>query len=712
MPPISATNSDKASACILIIEDSTTAARFLSNALAGENYECIVASDGIKGLRMAEERIPDLILLDVQMPGIDGFETCRALKELPDTSAIPVVFFTTLSETADKLKGFEAGAVDFLSKTAHPAEVVTRVATHLKVHRLTRKLAETVDALSASTERFEAAAKGANDGIWDWDLQNNTIYYSPRWFVMLGYPEDSAFDRPGFWLDRVHPCDRRMVDQAVNAHLSGKTRHLDVEYRIADRGNQIRWVLTRGIAIRHNGQVTRMAGSQTDITETKVIDRVTRLPNRLTFVDRLEQTPPGTDGAAIAVLVLELERHKALASTHGRDLADDIARAAAVRIDARLRRGVRSLAVGDSHLLASIGDGIFAILLTGVRSKQSVEDLAQVLINDVRAPYSVADQRIASNMFVGMTYQARPADTPEEALDEAEAALDLARSSGGDRYRLYEKTVRSQLRKRRTVENDLWRILTDRANPHIADEQFELFFQPIVKIEDGGIRGCEALIRWNHPDFGRLQPLDFIPLAEQCGAIVPLGQWVIRAACRQFIAWQSAGLTSPQIAINVSRRQLQETDFPDSVQQIFNEVGAPPDALKIEVTESLAMQDLDFTVTTLSRLRSTGIEIAMDDFGTGYSSLSYLAQLPIDTVKIDRAFIDGVTEHKSNRALVEAILGIARSLGLTVIAEGVETKLQFDYLNAAGCDEAQGFLISPPLPVKEFTELLVEGLTW
>ncbi len=703
---------------ILIIEDSPTGIRFLTQALSGAAYDCIIATDGESGIRLAREALPRLILLDIQMPGIDGYETCRKLKQDPATADIPVIFLTSMADTASKLQGFQAGAIDYLTKPSHPEEVIARVRTHVENYRLHHELQDAVTALTLSTERFEAAARGSNDGLWDWNLHSNEIYYSPRWFTMLGFDADSKANHPEFWLERIHPGDRESVERAIRSHLDGATEQLEIEYRIADRGKQTRWVLTRGVALRQNdGTVTRMAGSQTDITSVKVIDRTTGLPNRLTFIDRLEQTRRDTDESGglmtpLAVIVLELDRHKVVANTLGRDLADQISRAAGERIDARLRRGLRFPAVPQGSLLACIGDGVFAVLISGARDREAIIELSKLLIDDVRMPFNIDTHRIASNMHAGITFQNTADAEPEQALAEAEAALHEARGRSADRYRIYDKTIRAKLRSRQTVENELWRIFNHRGNHAEADKYFELVYQPIVQVDNGEVTGCEALIRWNHRHHGQLNPMDFIPLAEQCGAIVPLGEWVISAACRQYHAWARAGLTPPQIAINVSRRQLQELKFPESLQRILSDYRMPSGAIKIEITESVAMQDLEFTINTLSALRETGTQIAMDDFGTGYSSLSYLARLPLDAVKIDRAFISGVTDGGSNRALVDAILGIARSLGLTVIAEGVETKPQFDYLNAAGCEQAQGYLISPPLPVAEFSYLLTHGLDW
>jgi diguanylate cyclase (GGDEF)-like protein/PAS domain S-box-containing protein len=560
-----------------------------------------------------------------------------------------------------------------------------------------------LEALKASEERYALAARAANDGLWDWNLPTNRIYFSSRWKSILGYNDGELDNHAHVWWDRLHPDDLDLVKRALT-HLgeAGKDT-LEIEYRIRHRDNSYRWVATRGIAVRDDAGTTyRLVGSQTDITPRKEAeeqlrhegfhDKVTGLANRTLFMDRLNNVLDRVKrqaGYLIAVIYIDLDRFSALNERLGHEPANLLLQAVA----ARLRSFAR---VGDT--VARLGDDEFAILLDGIPNDRAAVVFADRMRDLIATPCDVGPEEVSVTASLGITLNSPDTTSPEGLLNEAESAMQRAKQAGKNCQELFSRETYSRLVSKLRIETELRRAA--------SRGELELYYQPIFSIPDARLIRLEALIRWNHPQRGMVSPLEFIPVAEETGLILNVGEWVLNGVCEQAHAWHQAGRGPVGIAVNVSPRQFQQQNVLSLIGTALSKISSLGFNLELEITEGAAMHDVDQSVKVLRSLREMGVRISIDDFGVGYSSLSCLRLFPLNTLKIDRGFVQGVPKVKDNTAITNAIIGIAHSLGLTVVAEGVETEEQLRFLKDQGCEEAQGYLLGRPMSAKDITPLL------
>ena len=553
-------------------------------------------------------------------------------------------------------------------------------------------LQKALNSLQESEERYALAARGANDGLWDWNLTTGEIYFSARWGSMLGYSESECWSNPEQWFGQIHAGDRERVRTEIAAHCDGKTPEFVSEYRIRHKNGGYIWTLSRGIAVRNStGKAIRMAGSQTDITEGKVLDPLTHLPNRLYFIDRLEsaiETARQEDNV-LAVLFVDLDQFKLVNDNFGHAAGDELLIDAAGRLRAGIRSSSRRGGAGES-VVARIGGDEFAIFLGHIQNNNEASEIASRLLKRLSEPFYFENRRLLVSASIGIALSST-GDTPEELLKNADTAMYHAKTSGKARFEFFNEGLRRQVVTRFEIETDL-RIAIDAG-------QLVVHYQPIVSAIDHRIRGFEALVRWNHPERGLIQPGEFIPVAEGSELIVLLGRWVLRESCRQMAEWQKSLAPDPAltISVNVSARQLSDSRLVEDVEFALAESGLAPESLTLEMTESSIMGNTEQTLATLDRLKAMNVRLEIDDFGTGYSSLSRLQRLPFDWLKIDRSFISEPSEGNSSLNVVKAILQLAQSMRLEVIAEGVETKEQLCTLRQLDCDYIQGFLFSKPV---------------
>jgi diguanylate cyclase (GGDEF)-like protein/PAS domain S-box-containing protein len=565
--------------------------------------------------------------------------------------------------------------------------------SQIEIRERDRQIAE--DKLRESEERYALAAHGANDGLWDWKLTTNEIYFSPRWTRMLGYSDNEIWSDPEQWFSRIHPADRERVRAQLDAHCEGSTPEFSSEYRIRNKNGAYIWMLSRGVAVRdENGVAVRIAGSQTDITEGKVADTLTELPNRIYLMDRLESAFPAakTPGAnPFAVLFVDLDRFKAVNDSLGHAAGDQLLVGVAQRLRSSVRgTGLSGRLAASSSTVVRLGGDEFAILLEGIRNPDEAVVVAERVLKNLGGAFYLDRRQVFAAASIGIA-MSTSAITPEDLLRNADTAMYYAKTHGRDRFALFDQGMREQAVARIEIENDLKQALD--AN------EFELYYQPKVSLLDQHITGFEALIRWNHPKRGLLFPSEFIPVAEETGLIVPLGRWVLNTACRQMAVWRKSmtrGLTL-SISVNVSFKQLAEAGLVEDVKRILAETGLDATSLKLEMTESSIMENARVAIDTLRQLKALHVGLEIDDFGTGYSSLSYLRELPFDTVKIDRSFVKELGTADDTTEIVRTILQLARSLGMDTVAEGVETKDQLARLTAMGCSTVQGYYFSKPV---------------
>jgi diguanylate cyclase (GGDEF)-like protein/PAS domain S-box-containing protein len=558
-----------------------------------------------------------------------------------------------------------------------------------------RALNDALSLLQESDDRYALAARGANDGLWDWNLTTDHIYFSPRWNHMLGFSVSEDWSDPEAWFSHIHTIDRERVRAELASHREGKTPEFASEYRMRHKSGGYIWMLSRGIAVRDpSGKAIRMAGSQTDITEGKISDPLTQIPNRLYFMDRLESAieTAGETSAAFAVLFVDLDQFKLVNDSLGHAAGDELLIDVAGRLRASIRTSSRPGGYGKS-VVARVGGDEFAILLDHIQHEAEPAIVAARILERLGEPFHLEGRRMFVSASIGIALSYGGA-SPEDLLSNADTAMYSAKANGKGRYEFFDEAMRERIVNRFEIETGLRRA--------IDENQLVLHNQPIISTVDDGICGFEALVRWNHPQRGMIPPSEFIPVAEESDLIVLLGRWVLRESCRQMAEWHRrfSGVPSLTVNVNVSSRQLCDSHLIADVELALTESGLDPACLALEVTESSIMGNAEQTLVTLDRLRAMNVRLEIDDFGTGYSSLSYLQRLPFGTLKIDRSFIRDLSAGSDSLDIAKAIVEMAHSLRLDVIAEGVETEEQLDLLRGLGCNYVQGFLFSKPVPAE------------
>ncbi|MBI5076422.1 MAG: EAL domain-containing protein [Nitrospirae bacterium] len=589
--------------------------------------------------------------------------------------------------------------------------IVDRDNTITHVIEYTRDITErkkTEAALRESEQRYALAAQGANDGLWDWNLTDNRIYYSIRWKSMLGYSDREVGDSPDEWLSRLHIDDREKVWSRIHGYVLQGNQHLEIEYRIMHKDGNFRWMLCRGLAVRDGkGNSSRMAGSQTDITARKKAeeqllhdafhDALTGLANRALFRDRLHNAINRSKRLKqylYAVMFFDVDRFKVINDSLGHAAGDKLL----IGVSRRMADCVRP---GDT--VARLGGDEFAVLLENVSDVTDVRTVVERIQTEMAAPFLIDGNELYVTQSIGIALEQDRYEQPDQILSDADIAMYAAKAKGKARYEIFDDSMHSYMVERLQLEADL-RVAVE----HL--DEFVLHYQPILDVATRKLSGFEALVRWQHPVRGLIPPMEFIPLAEETGLIQPLGEWVLREACRQLNRWQREYHTAEplKMSANVSGRQFLNDNFVDVLLGIIGETGIAPETLAIEITESIIMENLEVAVIAMNRLRDSGIKIHIDDFGTGYSSLSYLNKFPVTALKIDRSFIANMSLNDENREIVKAIVTLAQNLKLEVIAEGIELSSHLDEIDTMDCHFAQGFFFSRPKAAPEIAAWMLK----
>jgi diguanylate cyclase (GGDEF)-like protein/PAS domain S-box-containing protein len=565
-------------------------------------------------------------------------------------------------------------------------------------------LNDALSSLQESEERYALAARGANDGLWDWNLTTGEIYFSPRWGNMLGYSDNESWSSPEEWFSQIHTDDRERVRAEISTHCDGKTPEFVCEYRMHHKNGGYIWTLSRGVAVRDStGEAIRMAGSQTDITEGKVVDALTRLPNRLYFIDRLESAieTARQQNKAFAVLFIDLDGFKQVNDSLGHSAGDELLIDVAGRLCASIRSSSRRGGSGES-VVARMGGDEFAIFLGNIQFESEASTIAGRILERLGEPFHLDGRRMFVSASIGIALSST-GNKPEELLNNADIAMYHAKSNGKARFEFFSESLREKGATRFDIETGLRKA--------IDAHQLLLHYQPIFSASDHRLCGFEALVRWNHPERGLIPPSEFISVAEGSDLIILLGRWVLFESCRQMAEWQKNFPASPPltIGVNVSARQLNDPRLVEDAEIALAQSGLHPASLGLEMTESSIMGNTDETLAVLDRLKAMNIRLEIDDFGTGYSSLSRLQRLPFDILKIDRSFINELSNGNGSLDIVRAIMQLAHSLKLEVIAEGVESEEQLCSLLQLGCDYIQGFLFSKPVDAEAAERLCRES---
>ncbi|HWN30300.1 MAG TPA: EAL domain-containing protein [Burkholderiales bacterium] len=549
-----------------------------------------------------------------------------------------------------------------------------------------------------SEERFRALIQNSTDIITIHDAEGVTTYETPSASRILGYPPDGLIGKSPF--EAIHPKDVAAARAAFRAVLKGSGQAFPVEFRFRRADGSWIWLEAVGANLLHHTGIEGVVLTSRDITPRKEAekrlqylvnhDALTGLPNRLLLEDRLRQAiAQAHRGAYLAALLLiDLDQFKMVNESLGHHAGDVLLMEVARRI--RL-----CLCEGDTE--ARLGGDEFAVILPHAGTVENVSDIAQNILEEFSRPLTIDRQEIFTSASIGISVYPADGTEPDALIQNADTAMYSAKKLGRSNHRFFTDDLNAKVRERIVLENGLRAAL--------SRGELRLYYQPKVDVAQGRIIGAEALLRWQHPQLGLVSPEIFIPIAEETGLIVPIGKWVLRTACEQIRNWHDAGHVL-HVAVNFSPCQFREPDLCQMIAEIMRQTGVMPGQLEVEITESALMDNTEKAIASLNTLKMSGLAIAIDDFGTGYSSLSYLGRFPLDLLKIDQSFVRNITTDEGNTAIVLAILALARSFGMKVVAEGVESASQLGFLNTHGCDYAQGYLFSPPVEADAFISML------
>jgi diguanylate cyclase (GGDEF)-like protein/PAS domain S-box-containing protein len=693
---------------VLIIEDTEDDALLLWRALRRGGYEVQWQRvDTAPAMKTALESQPwDVVVSDYSMPRFSATDALALLKE--SGLDLPFIIVSGAIGEGAAVEAMKAGAHDYVMKS-NLARLVPAIERERREARSRAKRRAAEAALHESEERYALAAQGANDGLWDWDLKTDRIYFSARWKSMLGYAGDEVGDRPTEWMARVHPADVERLRTEIAAHLEGRSPHFESEHRLEHKDGRYRWVISRGLAVLDTeGTAYRMAGSLTDVSERKMVeerlvhdalhDSLTGLPNRTLFIDRLErliQRAQRHPDLVFAVLWLDIDRFKVINDSLGHLHGDRLLIAIARRLEENLRA---------EDTLARLGGDEFSALVDEIQDLGDAIRIAERIQQALAPAFELDGHEVFVTTSIGIALGGPGYKRAEDLLRDADMAMYRAKGLGKSRHAVFDETLHARAVARLELETDLRHAVQAKA--------FRVHYQPIVRLDTGKLIGFEALVRWEHPERGQLSPGEFIPVAEDTGLIVAMGRSVLEQACGQLQAWQEEfdydlGLS---MSVNLSSRELTQPDLVKEVRSILRRTGLDGSKLRLEITESMLMENLDVACTVLTELRAMNICVSVDDFGTGYSSLNYLHRLPIDVLKIDRSFVAGLDVDEEHLAIVRAIVTLSQSLGMEVVAEGIETTEQCEYLKTLECQYGQGYLFSRPLDREIATALIADQL--
>ena len=667
---------------VLIVDDTMMNIDLLADVLR-EDYRLGIATNGIKALEFVEKNRPDIILLDIMMPEMDGFEVCQILKENQQTRSIPVVFITALSDTENVAKGFQLGGCDYISKPFHAMEVRVRVKSKLNE----------IDQLSFVKNIFQTSL----EGILVADADMVVTMANPMALAIMGLVNEELV---GQSLSILQDCniDNDSLDFKIlfqendswngeiwNRRKNGENYPQNVALSVV---RNLWGEVCNYVAVFHD--MSEIKRHKTELKYQANHDGLTGLPNRTFFKLRLRGVLDDATrhNEMAALLILDLDKFKQVNDSLGHSVGDFLLQEVRTRLQGCL----------GSSVLARLGSDEFGIILEGLSHAEEAVKVAEQINMSLTLPIFHKGHELFVSASIGITFFPEDTRDPQTLMKNGDLAMARAKEKGGNSYQVFHSRMDEKITKFLTLESNLRRALDQ--------EEFLVYYQPKLDMQTGKIVSMEALVRWMLPDGTMISPVDFIPMAEQNGLIVFLGEWVLKTATRQVKKWWDMGYEIP-VAVNLSPRQFQEENLVAMITSALHDSGLDPQGLELEITESVVMEKEENAINVLTEISQLGVQFAMDDFGTGYSSLHYLKQFPLDKLKIDRSFVTNTPHDEDDVAIITAIISMGKSLRMKVVAEGVERYEQFVFLRDLGCDELQGYLFSPPVPADQFEEMLV-----
>lgn len=557
------------------------------------------------------------------------------------------------------------------------------------------------ETLRITEERYRYAVEGSNDAIWDWNLLTGDYYVSPRGAKIVGLTEDEAMDL-ATWISFIYSQDKSQFEYFIEGFRNQPDSYRQVQFRIIGSEGEIHWLFCRGKGIlNQDNKLIRVSGFYTDITERikaeesinqlAYYDVLTGLPNRAMLFEHLkkmfiEQSKPTSSGA---LLFMDLDNFKTINDTKGHAIGD--------KLLVNIARELETLI--DCEAIARFGGDEFVIILKDCTVSQSSK-VCNEIINLMRTPKVIDEYEFAISCSIGIAFFPDDGTDIDTLLMKADNAMYQAKEHGKNQFKFFEQSMNDQMVKKMELQQEL--------RHGIQNREFILYYQPQVEVKTGKVIGVEALVRWQHPHRGLLSPAHFIELAEETGLILPLGKYILKTACEQSVAWEKAGLKDISMSVNISAKQFDKRSLVKDILKIIKETEMRPELLNLEVTETIAMENLESSVSIMKTLKEKGIAFSLDDFGTGYSSLTYLKNMPFNYLKIDKHFVQNTQNENFEEVLIKAIIEIAHSMNLTVVAEGIETKEQMDTLITYNCDQAQGYYFCKPLPAGEVEKMFYQ----
>ncbi len=703
---------------VLVVEDNPVERQLIGKILRNFDFEVIAVDCGEVVLDTVVNYQPDLILLDALLPDIDGFEVCLHLRAHPKGVYIPIIMLTGLDDVSSINRAYEVGATDFFTKPINHSLLVHRIRYLLRARVI-------MDQLRLSKQSLASAQQAARLGHWELDVEKNRFHLSEEVLHLYRVQEDEQDTSDiNVLYTKCHPDDVMYFERLLSASIR-ELKEARIEHRILLDDNSTRYIELHTTVLSDQGDGSNhILGISIDVTERKesereilrlaYCDRLTGLPNRSLMELYLDQSIPRShaNGSSVAILSIDLDLFNRINNSMGHSAGDAVLQ----QLTERLGKLVNSTGVSQyldrlsvsqepslddlgKQMLGRLAADTFVIILSEVdRNGAEAMRFANLVKRTFESPFIYRGQELFVSASVGLAYSESGSSLAETLLQHADLALHEAKTQGRNRVKEYSGELVSKVSTHLSIQSDLRKA--------IANGEFQLVYQPKVSTKDGSVKGFEALVRWIHPVKGVIPPDQFISVAEETGQIVELGQWVLNTACKQNKQWRDQKLIDVVMAVNVSARQFKEGNLIEVVESALGQSGLPGNKLELEMTEGVLMSDPD-SEQVIAELRDRGVSIALDDFGTGYSSLSYITRFPIDTIKIDRCFVQDISITSEKAAVVSAVSNLSHSLSLNVVAEGVETETELDVIKQLHCDEVQGYYFCRPMAAADISEWLI-----